>query len=275
MRIASTLTAYLCHLGLLSMVNLAKSAESFRVSLAKKGVSKMPALEVVTALDVSGSFLGEHRRGLTNDFLTRIVPWGMTFDPDGKIDVFTFSDGPAHAYYVGAIEPSNYQNYVDSMIVDKVPGWGGATDYSFVLRMILAHFGWGKPEDAAPKASSTPKRGLFARLFGGRPRPKAVQEDVVAHRRSIVFFVTDGVNDDALETRKVIAEAEREGYETFFVLVGMSSREKDFPLLKSLAAEHRNVIFRKIDDIATFNKMSDDSLNEFFLDDKLASWLAR
>jgi hypothetical protein len=231
----------------------------------------MPELEMATALDVSGSFLGEHRAGLTNDFLTRIVPWGMTFDPDGKIDVFTFSNGPAH--YVGAIEPGNYQDYVARKIVDRVPGWGGATDYAYVLRMILEHFGWGQVE--VPPSPPRKSGGFFSRLFGGAKPAVVERADAVSPRRAIVFFVTDGVNDDPAETREVIGEAEREGYETFFVLVGMSTREKDFPLLKSLAAAHGNVIFRKIDDIRNFNNLSDENLNEFFLDDKLTSWLAR
>ncbi|MBY3155392.1 VWA domain-containing protein [Rhizobium laguerreae] len=229
----------------------------------------MPELEVSSALDVSGSFLEEHRAGLTSTFLTRIVPWGITFDPDGKIDVFTFSNGRANAHYVGAIDASNYENYVRDHIENKVPGWGGATDYSHVLRMILAHFGWGEREQAPAAAT---KLGFFARLFGGPKSDRDERPQDGAPRRAIVFFVTDGVGDDAAETRQVIGEAEREGYGTFFVLVGMSNSM--FPLLESLAADHGNVIFRKVEDIAAFNKMSDENLNEFFLDDKLTKWLS-
>jgi hypothetical protein len=252
------------------MVNLEKSAESFKVSLAKKGIIKMPELEVVAAIDVSGSFLGEHRAGLTGNFMTRIVPWGMTFDPDKKLDVFTFSDGPRHAYYVGAIEQSNYENFVEAEIVDNVPGWGGGTDYSYVLRMILGHFGW-----VAAQAPCSPNRkpGFLARIFGGVKNQDSASTE--APRRAIVFFVTDGQSDDPNETRKVIGDAERAGYETFFVMVGMSKQQRDFPLLRSLANSHGNVIFRKIDNIRDFNKMSDDDLNEFFLDDKLTAWLSR
>jgi hypothetical protein len=244
------------------------------VSLEKKGIMKMPELEVCSAIDVSGSFLGEHRAGLTSTFLTRIVPWGITFDPDGKIDVFTFSNGPASAHYLGFIDASNYVDYVGENIVDKVPGWGGATDYAYVLQMILSHFGWGTRREEAPAQERKP--GFFSRLFGGATSIKAAQPNTEdAPRRAIVFFVTDGVGDDPAETKKVIAEAEREGYETFFVLVGMSNSTREFPLLKSLASDHGNVIFRKIEDIAAFNSMSDEKLNEFFLDDKLTAWLAR
>jgi hypothetical protein len=256
------------------MVNLEKSAESFRVSLEKKGILKMPELEVCSAIDVSGSFLGEHRAGLTSAFLTRIVPWGITFDPDGKIDVFTFSDGRASAHYVGYMDASNYADYVGENIVDKVPGWGGATDYAHVLRMILAHFGWGKNAEVSPASAQKP--GFFARLFGGaKSSTVGSPQGGEASRRAIVFFVTDGVGDDPTETKRVIGEAEREGYETFFVMVGMSNSTRQFPLLKSLADNHGNVIFRKIEDIAAFNKMSDEKLNEFFLDDKLTAWLSR
>ncbi|MCS4088817.1 VWA domain-containing protein [Rhizobium sp. BK176] len=234
----------------------------------------MPELEVASAVDVSGSFLGEHRAGLTSTFLTRIVPWGITFDPDGKIDIFTFSDGPASAHYVGYMDASNYADYVATNIVDKVPGWGGATDYAHVLRMILAHFGWGEKQEDAPLQPK--KTGFFARLFGAG-KPSAVEQPQAdeAPRRAIVFFVTDGVGDDPEATTKVIGDAEREGHETFFVMVGMSNRSSEFPLLAKLAAKHGNVIFRKIEDIAAFNAMSDEKLNEFFLDEKLTAWLSR
>lgn len=251
------------------MVDLKKSAETFRVSLAKRGVEKMPALEMAAALDVSGSFEDEHDDGLTGDFLTRIVPWGITFDPDGKIDVFTFSDGAASAHYVGAIEAGNYRNYVRDNIIRKVPGYGGGTDYAHVLKLILAHFGWTDLPGAPQKAV---RPGFFARLFGS----SAVQvAENSAPRRSIVFFVTDGANDDPAETIAVIGDAERSGYETFFVFVGISNQKVSFTLLNQLASKHGNAIFRKIEDIGKFNTLSDEALNEFFLDDKLTAWLAR
>lgn len=248
------------------MVDLRKSADTFRVSLAKKGVTKMPELEMATALDVSGSFREEHRIGLTNDFLTRIVPWGMTFDPDGKIDVFTFSDGPKSAYHVGAIEEGNYQGFVRDRIIDKVPGWMGMTDYAPVLKLMLAHFGWIVGERA-----SSPKPGFFARMFG----KGAKAEEASSPRRAIVFFVTDGAADDPEEATGVIGQAEREGYETFFVFVGMSSRQVNFSLLKSIGDTHGNAVFRRIEDIAAFNQLTDAELNDFFLDPKLTAWLAR
>lgn len=248
------------------MVDLKKSADTFRVSLAKKGVTKMPDLEVATALDVSGSFRDEHEDGLTNVFLTRIVPWGMTFDPDKKIDVFTFSDGVKNAYYVGAIEPGNYQDFVRKNIIDIVPGWRGGTDYAPVLKLILAHFGWIK----LPSPVTPSKQGFFGWLFGKKPTADAP----VVPKRSIVFFVTDGANDDPDAATAVIADAEKNGYETFFVFVGISNQKVSFTLLKNLAARHGNAIFRNIEDIAAFNDLSDEALNDFFLDDKLTAWLS-
>lgn len=248
------------------MVSLAKSAEAFRVSLEKKGIVKMPDLEMAAVMDVSGSFVREHRQGLTTGFLSRIVPWGMTFDPDGKIDVFTFSNGPGH--YVGVVEAENHDDYVQRSIVDRVPNWGGATDYAPVLRMVLDHFGWLKRSSGSKSASWLSR--LFGGLIGGRG-----EVATNAPKRAIVFFLTDGANDDPVEAKKVVAEAERDGYEVFFVLVGMSLRETRFELLKSMAQAHQNVIFRRIEDVEAFNRLSDEALNEFFLDDKLTAWLSR
>jgi hypothetical protein len=89
--------------------------------------------------------------------------------------------------------------------------------------------------------SSPLKRGFFSRIFGGVGRNG---KESASPRRSIIIFVIDSANDHLSETKAVIREAMREGYE---VLVDMSDRDKTFPLLKSRPVAHRNVIFRKIE----------------------------
>ena len=74
-------------------LDLKKAAKSLRLSLDKAGIAQDVTAEVIIDIDVSGSFEDEHEDGTTELLLTRLVPWGLTFDPDRKLDVFTFSNG--------------------------------------------------------------------------------------------------------------------------------------------------------------------------------------
>ncbi|MES2943527.1 MAG: hypothetical protein V4772_11725, partial [Pseudomonadota bacterium] len=74
-------------------LNLTKAEKSLKLCLQKSGLVEPPQVDLAFVLDVSGSFDDEHRAGVTDALLTRLVPWGMTFDPDRKLDVFSFSSG--------------------------------------------------------------------------------------------------------------------------------------------------------------------------------------
>src|SRR4051812_26480201 len=114
-------------------LNLQKSAQALRLNLAKRGIVAPPQADLAFNMDVSGSFEDEHRDGLTQTLLTRLVPWGMVFDPDKKLDVFTFSDGPDHVHHVGDITEATVDSYIENRIIGRVPGWCRGTDYSYVL----------------------------------------------------------------------------------------------------------------------------------------------
>ena len=99
-------------------LNLQKSSSTLKLSLQKSGIHSMPVLDMAMVLDVSGSFEDEHLDGTTTDLLTRLAPWGLTFDPDKKIDILTFSNGAASAHLVGAFL-CNFKAIIDSSVVLK------------------------------------------------------------------------------------------------------------------------------------------------------------
>ncbi len=238
-------------------INLQKSAENFKISLEKKGVEKMPEMEMAVIMDVSGSFEDEHEDGITNNLLTRLVPWGMSFDPDKKVDLFTFSSGPSSAYLVGSVDEKNYVGYIPKNVIKKVPGYNGGTHYSYVLEKAFKHFGWGAEE----------KKGFLGKLFGGG--------EAIEKRRAILFFVTDGEASDNTRAEAVIKKAETENYEVFVVFVGVSNQSVDFSFLNGLTRVHKNVSFHEIRDIRGFVDKGDSEINDFFLQDKLVKWLKR
>lgn len=122
-------------------LNLQKSEQTLKLCLQKKGILTPPAIDLAILMDVSGSFEDEHVSGITTDLMARLVPWGLTFDPDRKLDVFTFSNGADRVDDVGPITETNYQGFVKNKIIRRVSGWCGGTDYSYVLEKALDSFG--------------------------------------------------------------------------------------------------------------------------------------
>lgn len=240
-------------------LNLEKSTQNLSLCLDKAGVSSPPSLDVAFILDVSGSFEDEHKEGITNDLLTRLVPWGAVFDPDRKLDVFTFSDGQSSAHYVGPVTTENYDSFVQQQVIRKVPGWRGGTDYSYVLEKALRYFGW--VDNEAKKA------GFFGKMMGQKDKA------AIAKRRSLVIFVTDGDNGDHRETREVLRASQERGDEVYFMFVAISNQGSRFPFLERIGDEFNNTGLAVIKNIREFVKKTDDEINKFFLQPELVTWL--
>lgn len=241
-------------------LNLEKSTKSLVLSLEKAGVLTPPKLEVGFGLDVSGSFEDEHLAGITDQLLTRLVPWGLAFDPDKKVDVFTFSNGPTHVHEVGSVDASNFEGYVPKKIVNKVPGWNGGTDYSYLLEKMLGHFGWAG--DVVKKAS------FFGGLMG---KKDAIVKG--AKKRSLVIVATDGDNNDKKRTMEVLRASEARKDEVYFLFLGISNQGSRFPFLESIGDQFGNTGFVSISNLRQFVALSDDELNAKLIDTELLNWM--
>lgn len=245
-------------------LNLQKSADKLRVSLDKAGIAAGIKAEVIFDMDVSGSFEHEHEEGTTSRLIERLVPYGMVLDPDGKMDVFTFSHGPANVHHVGTVAPDDCDDYIIRNVVDKVPGWKGGTSYSYVLERNLQHFGWlaGEPESGVA--------GFLSRFFG---RPQAASPQT--KKRSVVIFVTDGENDatDNTRTMAVLEASEQRGDQVYFLFMGACEHDVDFSFLRTIAARFRNTGVVIVRDLDGFVELSDDELNAQLLGPELLAWL--
>lgn len=241
-------------------LNLEKSTQALKLNLQKAGIITVPALEVGVAMDVSGSFDDEHREGVTDSLLTRLVPWGLTFDPDKKLDVFTFSDGAAGVAEVGSIDASNHYGFVQKRIIGKVPGYNGATDYSYVLEKMLKHFGWA--------ADTVKKAGFLGGLLGKK-------DEVVkgAKKRSLVIVITDGDNADKSRTMDILKQSEARKDEVYFLFLGVSNQNASFPFLDRIGDAFGNTGFKSISNLRKFVELSDDEINAKLIDDELLAWL--
>lgn len=241
-------------------LDLTKSAEKLRLDLTKATGREPPEAEVCFDLDVSGSYIDMHMSGVTTKLMSRLIPWGMVFDPDQKLDVYTFSGGPAH--YVGEITAANREDYVQRNIVRKVPNWDGGTIYVPVIRSNLERFGWIAQQGGVAKS------GLFGRIFG---RAGNVVEPV--KRRSLVLFNTDGENRDKGATERLLQEMQDNEYRVYIQFIAVCQSGSDFSFLERMADKFRNCGLVIIEDIYTWVDLSDDAINQQFITDELVEWM--
>lgn len=250
-------------------LDLNKSTQKLQLSLQKKGIHNPPVVEVAFDLDVSGSYEDEHLDGLTNMLMARLVPWGLLFDPDRKLDVFTFSNGAGNAYYVGDVNANNYQDYVRKNVIGKVPGWNGGTTYADVLRMNLENFGWiSAPASAAPAQ----KRGGFLG-FGRKPEPAPVAQPTAVKRNSLVIFNTDGDTQDKAETVRLFQEMSDHKYGMYVMFIGVSNQPGTFKFIQKLADDFDNCGLTVITDVRKWVELDDEHINEQLITDELLTWL--
>jgi hypothetical protein len=243
-------------------LNLNKAAQSLRLSLDKAGVPSGIKAELIFDIDVSGSFEHEHEEGTTSTLIERLIPYGMVLDPDGAMDVFTFSNGEKNAHHVGTVTPADAKSYILRNVVDRVPGWNGGTNYSYVLEKNLQQFGWLPCEGHGG--------GFFSRFFGGAKQPHLHDQ-----KRSIVIFVTDGENDSSDEGRtiRVLQDSQKRGDNVYFLFMGICEHDVEFKFLKHIAGRFKNTGVVIITDLEGFVEKTDEEISAELLGPELITWL--
>lgn len=254
--------------------NLEKSAQTLSLCLQKVGIITPPAVELEFIMDVSGSFEDEHHDGTTNDLLTRFVPWALTFDPDKKLGFQSFSSGPNSVQRTADVTATNYQTYMKTQVIQKVRGWCGATDYSYVIEEGLRSTGWLPTPDQPEKP-----KGLFGRFFNKAAASSPVSP--VVKRRTLFIFTTDGDNwnnidggkADKERTRRILRESEARHDEVYFLFLAVSNQGSEFPFLTKIADEFANTGLVPIPNIKEFVALTDDELSQKLLGPELLTWL--
>jgi hypothetical protein len=242
-------------------LDLNKSQQALVLNLTKAGISETPKVDVAFVIDVSGSFDDEHREGVTNDLLTRLIPWAALFDPDKKMETYTFSNGPNNVHHAGDVSATNYAGYVKREIID-CPGYKGGTDYSYVLARVMEDFGW---------TSQAKPQGFFAKLFGGAAATS--YSPAVKPRQTLVFFLTDGENSDTAQTERLLAASQARGDGIYFHFIGVSNQSASFPFIEKMGKQFSNVGFTAVNKVRQWVKQSDDAINQSLISTELITWL--
>lgn len=228
-------------------LSLEKRTQTVKLSLEKSGVVKDKiCLRVALALDKSGSAQSFYERGQFNELVDRLLPVAANMDDDGTIDTWLFHN---RSFEVEPATPKNYGSYITNVIMKGKHrnDWGG-TSYAPVIKDIHHHY-FGTEE----------KKGFFG--FGGGKKPVTAD-----NTPALVFFITDGANDDKSATRQLLDSIKDEP--VYWMTVGIGP-EHSFGFLREIADTYDNVGFISFKDL----DMSDEKLYDSILNGELAEWI--
>lgn len=238
------------------MGNLIDLSKKARIVLEKKQIEYVQA-EIILALDVSGSMSFLFENGTVQKVVDRLLAIGMNIDVNKSIEVFAFNN---QGRSIGVATEDNHNGFVEDRIADRVQG---GTSYAPVMNLITKEAGYGKVE-APPEE----KLSFFQRLRG-KKQPEHPNVSTVAQKPAqhptLVFFLTDGENDDHNAARRMIQGTSK--YPIFWQFVGIGDEEFEF-LQELDEMEGRfidNANFFQVNDIAKISdeELYDRILNEF------------
>lgn len=200
--------------------------------------------KVVVVLDYSGSMSTLYNNGTVQKTINRLVPLGLTFDDNGTIDVFLFSDKYKK---IDDLNLSNYESYVTKVVRNSGFSMGG-TSYAPVLKAIIEgdviKGFWGNVKSAQP-----------AIVDDGDP--------------TFILFITDGENMDKTASDAIIRKSSE--MNVFIQFIGIGNER--FNYLRELddmpGRKRDNTGFSKMSDL---NKASDSELYTNVLE-QFSDWL--
>lgn len=212
--------------------------EAAKVVLTKRQLPIPPAADVALAIDISGSMSHLYNSGVVQEVVERCLALALNFDPDKKLDVWTFT---SKHDYVGSCYESHIDGYVEREIVNnnKISKWGG-TNYTPVLEDVSKHFfGSG---------------GFFGMFKKKRATPV------------FLMFITDGDNQDRTAFVKLAHELRDRNIYIQLLCLG----DDYFDTAQAVADSEPNVGFGQVEDV---RKMTDEQMMEQLITDEFVQWI--
>lgn len=255
-------------------ISLVKRQETLVVSLKKKKIAQI-VLRVASALDISGSMTGLYRNGTVSDFVGKLLPFGMQFDDNQQIDMWAFNN------YSQELPPATadvYDDYVGKCM--RSVSISGGTSYAPVMQAIYDEYFGGVPMKTITREvveyEEVAAKGFVAKLTGKKEIVEVVRtitEQVpdtsatVDTTPAMVFFQTDGENNDPSAVRAVLER--NKGKPIYWFMVGVGNER--FGFLKDLARDYDNVDFIGINDLS----LSDADLYDKLLSQEFGQWVEK
>lgn len=108
--------------------------EAFNIVLKQKNLAVKTA-RVCLVMDVSGSMESDFRRGIVQDVTERIMPLGLTFDDNGELEFFIFSN---RSEQIESVTMSNIDGFVNNKVMPRAH-WSG-TNYAPVIKDVTKFY---------------------------------------------------------------------------------------------------------------------------------------
>ena len=234
--------------------DLQKAQDRVKFVVAKR---KLPAVKAQVAfdLDVSGSMRDMFASGVVQEAVQRVLPVALQFDDNGALDMFTFSASDMIAQ-PEQVTVENYDGYVEREIVRnaRVPKWSG-TSYAPVIERNLDSLGFRNEKRSG---------GFFG--IGGKRSVELCKGTSPA----VVYFITDGENDDQARTTELLRACQVAGSRIYVLFMGIGTGSS-FDYLKQVADDFGNTGFLNVNNLARF--VDRDDLYEQLLPEELCEWL--
>lgn len=123
-----------------SKINLRKETIN-KICLEKKELVDLTC-KVVVVMDYSISMSRMYKDGTVQNILERMLPLGLRFDDDGKVETWLFHDS---FYKIKDLSLNNYENYIDNEKIMEKYNMGG-TKYCPIIKEIVNN----SKKDTAP-----------------------------------------------------------------------------------------------------------------------------
>lgn len=227
------------------LVNLSKKVQ---VVLDKRKVASIKA-QVGFSIDLSGSMEPLFTSGAMQQIISRVMGIAVTFDDDGSLDMWGFSNGTIP---LPIATEESFSSYVsDNIISSHARNIWGSTSFAPTLEDILFRY-FGGPV--------TKVKGFLSKLMS-LGSPEITSKDPV-----YLIMLTDGDADDVVKTRDVLLELMGNRIFIQFICVGTAST---FGFPHAMERQFDNI---GCVDFADITKLTDEDMYDQLISDKVVSW---
>lgn len=248
------------------MLNLNKAAQAVLNLTKDQGIEGQEA-EIEAVFDGSlsmedlyrpTSYKREPGKSSMQRAIERVLPVGMVFSTSKSVRVWSFGTTAREIPY--KLDESNIDNYSDKYLSANM----GGTNYAPVINAIADSYrrrgNYTKEYRSITVDEALPSTSFWGQLFGAKKKmrtEKSFKIDVTSTPPAgplLVFFYTDGDNDDQPQTIKALQDCA--GLPIFWQFIGIKENGSDFYHLKELDEMEGRYI-----DNANFFEVTLDELN--------------
>lgn len=236
----------------MTQLSVEKKVKAVSLAIEKTGITYIPPCKVGMALDVSYSAKWMFENGMMQTAFNQLLGAAVKLDDDGQLDAWVFDDSKAKITTANA---EDYDTFIKAKLLKSGAKMWGGTHYAPVINEIVGEFFLGKPAQAAVKPS----------MFGGLFAKKVAPAPAASNDPAVVFFLTDGDNQDQSQAEAALAACANKPIYIFMVGVGTATT---FPWIQKMADKYDHVGFIAIRDL----NISDEAMYAALFTEEFAAY---